>query len=159
MKHLTQLKIVFFNMNGLIGPTALENEFQELVGKYDILCLTETWHAGEHDLENNNKFIIPKDYTYLHKARIKRNKKAKRHSGGIVVIYKKEFKDIITVHDKTDENIFWIKINGNELDNQNDLYIATIYNSPENSSWNIVGIYFVLSFTMLLFMLFYFYFS
>ena len=33
------------------------------------------------------------------------------------------------------QNIFWIKINGNKIDKQNDLYIATVYNSPINSSY------------------------
>ena len=35
-----------------MGPTALENEFTRLIESYDIICFTETWHAGKNDLEN-----------------------------------------------------------------------------------------------------------
>ena len=123
MIHYTQLKIGFFNIN---GATTLENEFLQLVESYDIvlLCLTETRHAGQNDLENKNKFITPKGYNFMQKARIKRNKKAKRISGGIIIFYKTELKYFITINDNTDENIFQIKINGNKIENQQDLYIA-----------------------------------
>ena len=48
-----------------------------------------------------------------------------------------ELKSSISIHDNTDENILWIKINGNTIENEHDLYVATVYNSPENSSYNI----------------------
>ena len=62
---------------------------------------------------------------------------AKRNSGGIIIFYKMELKSSISIHDNTDENILWIKINGNTIKNEHDLYVATVYNSPENSSYNI----------------------
>ena len=37
--------------------------------------------------------------------------------------------------DTSNENIFWIKINGDKINKQNDLYIATVYNSPINSTY------------------------
>ena len=134
---LYTIKTCFFNINGLLGPTALENEFTQLIEKYDIICLTETWHTGKNDLENKNKFIAPKGYNFFEKARIKRNKKAKRNSGRIIIFYKMELKSSISIHDNTDGNILWIKINGNTIENEHDLYVATVYNSPENSSYNI----------------------
>ena len=48
-----------------------------------------------------------------------------------------ELKSSISIHDNTDENILSIKINGNTIENEHDLYVATVYNSPENSSYNI----------------------
>ena len=68
----------------------------------------------------------------MQKARIKRNKKAKRTSGGIIIFYKTELKYFINIHDNTDENIFWIKINGNKIENQQDLLYC-----KKNSSYNI----------------------
>ena len=102
----------------------------------DILCLTETWHSNKNDLLNKNKFLCPSGYNFFEKARKKRNKKAKRNSGGIVILYGNIFQHCIISVDTSNENMFWIKINGNKIDKQNDLYITTVNNSPNNSSYS-----------------------
>ena len=58
-----------------------------------------------------------------------------RDSGGIVILYRNIFQDRIITVDISNENIFWIKINGDKINKQNDLYIATVYNSPINSTY------------------------
>ena len=73
--------------------------------------------------------MAAKGYNSFGKARTKRNKNAKRNSGGIIIFYKTELKSSISIHDNTDENILWIKINGNTIENEHDLYVATVYNS------------------------------
>ena len=129
------LTIGFFNINGLVGPTASEPDFLELVKSYDILCLTETWHESKDDLINKTKLRCPPGYEFLENARKKRNKRAKRSSGGIVIIYKNIYENRIQTIDTSNDNIFWIKFKGNSIDKQEDLYIATVYNSPINSSY------------------------
>ena len=71
--------------------------------------------------------------------RIKKNKKVKCNSGGIIIFYKTELKYSISItrHDITDENIVLIKINGNKIENEHALYNATVTNSPANTSYNI----------------------
>ena len=68
MVFSADLTIGFLNINGLVGPTAREPEFLNLVESYDILCLTETWHSNTNDLLNENKFSCPpRGITFLKK--------------------------------------------------------------------------------------------
>ena len=44
---LANLKIGFLNVNGFVGQKTYDPEFNEILEKFDILCLTETWHSNE----------------------------------------------------------------------------------------------------------------
>ena len=46
-----------------------------------------------------------------------------------------ELKKKLSVFDKSNENILWIKIGKDSLNNKSNTYIACIYNSPKNSTY------------------------
>ena len=46
------------------------------------------------------------------------------------------FHKIISIHDKSSENILWIKILGNFGKHNKSLYVAAVYNSPEYSEYS-----------------------
>ena len=136
MNKLTNLKlrIGFFNINGLVGETSFNPEFLELIKRYDILILTETWHQNAECLKKI-KGNFPKGYTFIDNARKNKHKKSKRNSGGILLCYKKYLKDGIVTLDKTSKNMIWFKINKEFLNTDKNFIIGGIYNSPINSSY------------------------
>ena len=134
MTPKNRLKLGFFNINGFIGQTTYNPTFQEILEKFDILCLTETWHLDDECIKKL-KPNIPPGYLYFHNARKNKHKRSKRNSGGIIILYNKYLHNDITIYDKNTENMLWIKINKTNINLDKDLYIAAIYNSPNNSSY------------------------
>ena len=73
---------------------------------------------------------------YLHLSICKKNKNKKGWaSGGILVYYRKELSNFLNVLDKSYENIVWFKLKKGLLKMRMNVYIASIYNSPKNSSY------------------------
>ena len=133
MRNTTNLSIGFFNINGLIGQKTIDPSFRDLIKKYDVLALTETWHKNETCIQNikNN---IPEEYFFFQNARKNKHKKGKRNSGGILVLYHKDLRKLITLTDNKTANMIWIKIHNEEYFEKN-INIGFIYNSPINSSY------------------------
>ena len=65
---------------------------------------------------------------------IKGEKKAV-HLGGLLVYFCNELNKVVSVFDKSNENILWIKIGKNSLNNKSSNYIACACNSPKNSTY------------------------
>ena len=128
-------KLVFFNINSFIGQTTYNPTFQEILKIFDILCLTETWHTDDECIKKL-KPNIPPEYTYFHNARKNKNEKSKRNSGGIIIFYQKYLEKYISLYDDKTDNMLWIKKHKNNTNLDNDLYLAAIYNSSNNSSYN-----------------------
>ena len=133
LKNL-KLKIGFFNINGLVGETTFDTDFEETIKKFDIITLTETWHQSE-DCISKIKGNFPTDYKFIDNARKKKHKKSKRNSGGILICYKKCLSGSIVIIDKTTENMIWFKIKKEFLNINQDVIIGGIYISPINSSY------------------------
>ena len=92
--------------------------------------MLETWHE-EGSTDNLNH-----PPGYLYESVYRKNKKKKgRASGEVLVYYKKEFKNIISVLDKSSENILWVKISKGFIHATKEVYIAGIYNSPKYSNY------------------------
>ena len=54
--------------------------------------------------------------------------------GEAVLVYiRNELNNVVSVFDKSNENILWIKIGKNSLSNKSSTYIPCVYNSPKNS--------------------------
>ena len=70
----------------------------------------------------------------FHHVRKNKNKKAKRNSGGILVLYKKHLCKYLKVKNKENENVIWITIDKELMKTENNLLLGTIYISPINSS-------------------------
>ena len=57
---------------------------------------------------------------------IKGEKKAV-HLGGLLVYFYNELNKVVSVFDKSNENILWIKIGKNSLNNKSNTYIVCAY--------------------------------
>ena len=66
---------------------------------------------------------------------MKGEQKAFHHGrgGGVLVRFRNELNKVVFVFDKSNENILWIKIGKNSLNNKS--YIACVYNNPKNSTY------------------------
>ena len=116
-----RFKIGFWNVNGLGKEKIQHEDFVNIVNTYDILCLTETWR------EEGKKLPTPNGYKGIHHNRKHKNEKAKRNSGGILLLYKNELHDYINVINKKDENILWVKISKKYAGLKRDIVLGTIY--------------------------------
>ena len=83
--------------------------FTNLIKKYDIIALTETWHTNDTCMQNL-KENIPENFLYFQNARKNKHKRDKRNSGGIIVLYQKHLTNVISLTDNKTENMLWIKI-------------------------------------------------
>ncbi|CAG2224327.1 unnamed protein product [Mytilus edulis] len=96
--------------------------------KSDINILLETWkgECKEYNIPGFNTFS---------KIR-KKKKKAKRHSGGILVYYKKIYsKGISHIQEGTNsQNRLWLKLDKNFFGLTHDLYLCAVYIPPVNST-------------------------
>lgn len=92
-----------------------------------MIALTETWNSSvlNVNLENYECFSCP---------RPKYNKKAKRHSGGIVVYYKKQYFGHIKLISKDSKGVLWLKLNKSFFGCINDIYLCCAYVPPEDSN-------------------------
>ena len=123
-----KFKIGFWNVHGL-GKEKFQNDsFLKIVNSYDILCLTETWR------EDGKTLPIPNGYKGKVHNRKQKHTKAKRNSGGILVLYKTELHDHIKVINNSDENILWLRLSKDYGGLKRDLLLCTVYMSPENSA-------------------------
>ena len=55
--------------------------------------------------------------------------------GGVLVCFRNELNKVVSVFDKSNENILWIKIGKNSLNNKSNTYIACAYKSPKYSTY------------------------
>ena len=128
-----KLKIGFFNINGLIGDKTFDPTFKNIIEKFDIIGISESWHTNNECL-TKIKQNFPNNYLYFENARKDRHKKSKRNSGGIVLFYKESLRKIVKPQKKA-KNMLWIKLDKEGLNIEKDLYIGTVYNSPISSSY------------------------
>ena len=125
------VSIGFWNINGLGKDKYEDPDFRKIIQNYDILCLTETWRE---DGKNESNSRPPQGYREKRHNRKQKNKKAKRNSGGISVIYKSFLHDFIKVVDGKDENILWLKIDKKGISSKQDLLLGAVYISPKDST-------------------------
>ena len=123
-----KFKIGFWNINGLGKEKYRDEDFVNIVNRYDILCLTETWR------EDGKNHPAPNGYKGKYHNRKHKNTKAKRNSGGILVLYKNELHEYIKVINNKDENILWLRIKKECTGLKSDLILGTVYMSPKDSN-------------------------
>ena len=76
-----------------------------------------------------NNLRHPNGYLCNFVFRNKRRKKG-RPSGGFLVYLRNELHKVVSVFDKSNENILSIKNGKNSLNSKSNTYIACVYNSP-----------------------------
>ena len=123
------LKIGFWNINGLSEEKMSDEAFKGEINKYDILFLCETWLRRE----NINNLRHPNGYLRYFAFRNKRRKKGRPSGEAVLVYIRNELNNVVSVFDKSNENILWIKIGKNSLNNKS--YIVCVYNNPKNSTY------------------------
>ena len=97
------------------------------VQSYDLILLTETWTSSISNIDIDG-------YESINCPRPKCNRKAKRDSGGIVIYYKHFLHNKIELIKLNTKGILWLKIKGQSVGVENDLYFCTCYVPPEESS-------------------------
>ena len=83
VRYLSNIRSCSFNIEGLKNKLE-EKEFYDTFSKFDFITLVEAW------LPDQYKIDIPNFYVYS-KYR-KKHKKARRYSGGISVVIRKDLK-------------------------------------------------------------------
>ena len=71
-----------WNVEGLSLAERSPSDFTELICKYDIICLSETWSSSHTDLTLKGYDKV------FHSFRTYQHKRAKRPSGGIIIYIK-----------------------------------------------------------------------
>ena len=91
----------FWNINGLSEEKSKNDIHQKYINKFDIIFLSDTWKSET----SINKLQHPAGYLHVSFCRKTKNKKG-RASVGILVYYRKELSNFLSVLDKSYENIY-----------------------------------------------------
>ena len=103
--------------------------FKRQIYKHDTLFLCEAWLHKE----NINNLSHPNGYLCNFLFGNKRRKKS-HPSGGTLVYFHSELKKEVSIFDKSNENILWIKRGKHSMKNKSNTYIACVYNSSTKNS-------------------------
>ena len=114
-----------WNVQGLSSKLN-DADFLDFISNYDILIFTETWLAKSTNVNIDN-------YLCFSCPRPKYNKKAKRHSGGVILYYKKKYFGYIKLISENERGILWFKLSKTYFGTENDLLICSCYVPPEGS--------------------------
>ena len=127
---MNELKLCTWNVNGLAEWKEQYKEFIELLNKNDIVCITESWKNETQvkllEREVSNTFSI------IYSCR-RKNKRAKRDSGGIVVFIKNYLSGCIKTKDISDEDIIWLTVDKLYTNYLMDTFVGCSYISPKTS--------------------------
>ena len=118
-----QCKWISYNVDGL-SREKFEELFNKVLFDYDIIILLETF-ANSHSQYVRNDFI---SYSKIRK----RSPFAKRNSGGILILIRKNIATHFKMLKSTSDDILWVRSSG--LFSGGDIIIGGIYCSPINSS-------------------------
>ena len=122
------LKTAVWNIEGLTVDKVIDQQFIKHVSKFHIIGFVETW-ANDSD----NVINIP-SFHLVDTNNRRKHKKARRNSGGINVLVQNSICKGISKLPKFHPDILWIKLDHIFFKLERDIYIATVYISPENSS-------------------------
>lgn len=113
-----------WNINGISDKLG-DPDVQEIIKSHHIVVLTETQKGKSY------KVNFPGYYT-KHFARKTIHPKAKRASGGMLVLISNKINKHVKIMKQTNEFIIWIQI---KAEKNKTLYIGAVYVSPEESSY------------------------
>ena len=111
-------------VEGLSLAKRSSSDFTELICKYDIICLSETWSSSHTD-------VMLKGYDKVfHSFRTYQHKRAKRPSGGIIIYIKNCIAKGVDIVKNTIDCIVWIKLDKYFFNFENDIYLCATYIAP-----------------------------
>ena len=122
------LRIGCWNINGF-NSKSLGNKFQQsevlgIINKHDIFGIVETHADSNSDLQIHD---------FRHYVKHRENSKGKRNSGGIAIYIRKTIIGGTSFVISRNKNILWIKLDKSFFDLDKDLYLGTVYISPNTS--------------------------
>ncbi|CAG2204204.1 unnamed protein product [Mytilus edulis] len=129
------LKTAVWNIEGLTTDKINDPHFNKIISQFQIISFIETW-TNDVDV---NEISIP-GFCFVDSNNRKKHHKARRNSGGINIFAKNSISKGIKKLPKYHTDILWIKIDHNFFKLDKDIYIATVYMSPESSSTNTTGL-------------------
>lgn len=125
------LNIGHWNIEGInsriVGNKTQVEDVESIIKQHDIFGLTET-HADD------NTLISVPGYVCFKSCR-KRNPRARKMSGGVAVLVKKEISQLITIIKSKNSDIIWIKIPSAYSRHPRDIYLGYVYISPSCSTY------------------------
>lgn len=104
-------------------------DFENLVNKYDIICLSETKLCDRDKIEEIDGYTIV----------VQNRKNARRSSGGLAVLVKNHLCKFITIINTASDYTLWFKINKSLTGY--DLLFCNVYIPPENSHYSSVNMF------------------
>jgi exonuclease III len=129
-----ELSILSWNVHGLSKEKQQSADFVNTIANSDICFLYESW-------TNSNSNILLNGYNSHNFYRKFKNRKARRNSGGIILLYKDHLKDGIKIVKNHHDTIIWIKLDHIFFNIVEDVYLCGAYiwgeESPANNFVNI----------------------
>ena len=122
------LKIIVWNIQGtrsnLLGNKLCNQNFLSEVKESDIVCLVETH-------ENESSDLALTGFRQL--ISVRRTKTRVKSSGGIAVFIRQTLVEAVSVvNSLTTTDTIWIKLKKEYFNESSDIFIGTVYFSPEN---------------------------
>ena len=134
------IKYSFWNLNGYksktVGNKLLNRDFLETIEECDVIGLAET-HIHSRILDN---LAIPGFSRIDYKIR-EPHSKGKCGSGGIALFSKEHISEFLAPIQNDNKDVIWVKIKKELLGEERDIYLATIYISPNGNKENIVNVF------------------
>ena len=134
MLKMSSFNISCWNIQGLwssvFGLKSTDPEFLKNISDAHILVFVETWCREDtvtHCPSGYGEIIVPS-------IKLKTVRRG-RDSGGILVWYKAELKQFITVT-KKDQSHIWIKLNKKIANWEKDIYLCAAYSAPHESPYH-----------------------
>ena len=119
-KHLTSLRIIYWNING-IGEKLKDEDVQALIKRHEIVVFAET-KKGPNYIPN-----IP-GYKAKHISRKYKHPKSNRYDGGILVMVAESVLSYVKV-ELSMEHLVWVSINRSH-------HIGFVYIPPPTIDYN-----------------------
>ncbi len=111
------MNILSWNVNGLSDAKREDPDFVSIISKHDVIFLYESWTSGSSDVELLGYIGHNFHRTFQHRH-------AKRHSGGIVVYYKKSLNDGIEIVKTHNNSVIWLKLDHSFFNIELDIYLG-----------------------------------
>ena len=102
----------------------LDQEFNQVIQSYAFITLVETW------LPTKSEINIEGFYSFS-KSR-KKNRRARRHSGGISSLVKQNLKRGVKIIDEKWEGFLWFKLCEDFFHLPQDIFVCSVYIPPAN---------------------------
>ena len=115
-------------MNGL-NSKINDCDFLQIISDYDLVVLSETWTSKTQSTNIEIQNYLS-EHIYGHKSYgIKKGRQAE----GISIYYKTTFKNKITVAEKDNYGIVWLKLDQSLFDFDKNVYLCCTYIPPITS--------------------------